>query len=69
MAGGTGVGGVKRGATVADIADYAGWDSCYESMVGDIMCDDRTGSNHGGTADGVTTDNSTVGAKRGAFFY
>ena len=37
-------------------------------MVGDVLCDHRTGPDEGVAADGVAADDGTVGPQGGAFF-
>lgn len=58
---------VEAGATFADPADAAGGDASHEGVVGNILCDDGTGSDKGTATDGMTANNCAVGTERGSF--
>ena len=47
----------------------AGGVADHQGVIGDVFCDDCTGTDEGVLADGVATDDGAVGAERCAFFY
>ena len=53
--------------TFANPAELTGRNTNHQRIILDILGDDGTRAYKGTLADGVTTDNGTVGTKRGAF--
>ena len=58
---------VETLSTLADPAKLTGRDTYHEGIVLNILGDDGTGTDEGGTAYGVTTDDCAVGTEGSAF--